>query len=172
MVQFISFDLGGTFYGLDVLVVKEVSANTELTPVPRAAGHVRGLVTIRGEVVLVVDVAVVFGRKSRPVTPDSRIIILRTAPELRRSRFAESGADPTVFGDKPAGFLVDRIGDVLTLEEDAVAPPPPHLKREAARFVQGVVHLEGRTLVVLNAVEVLAGDSSKRDIGVELPNHT
>ncbi|NOY82766.1 MAG: hypothetical protein GXP31_17345 [Kiritimatiellaeota bacterium] len=155
MVQFISFDLGGTFYGLDVLVVKEISANTDITPVPRAARHVRGLVTIRGEVVLVVDVAVVFGRDPRKVTPDSRIIILRTAAELRRSRFAESGADSNVFGDKPVGFLVDRIGDVITLEDDSVAPPPPHLKREAARFVQGVVHLEGRTLVVLNAAELL-----------------
>jgi len=171
MVQFISFDLGGTFYGLDVLVVKEVSANTDLTPVPRAAGHIRGLVTIRGEVVLVVDIAVVFGREARAITPDSRVIILRTAPELRRSRFCESGVDPTVFGEKPAGFLVDRIGDVLTLEEDAVAPPPPHLKRETARFVQGVVHLEGRTLVVLNAAEVLGGHSPGRNGGAETPGN-
>ena len=153
--QYVSFELDGSLYGLDIRIVKEVHPNTRIAPVPRSADHICGLVNIRGQVVLVIDIAVVFGRPSRPVTDESQVIIMKTAAEIRRIRDCTEVTDPDRFGDKPVGFICDRIGDVVRINRPHMEAAPPHLAEENARYIEGVVGLGQRTLVVLNAVEML-----------------
>ena len=53
--QLATFTLGGARYGVDVLVVQEALRFHARTPVPLAPTGVAGLVNLRGEVVLTVD---------------------------------------------------------------------------------------------------------------------
>lgn len=154
-LRYVSFELAGNLYGFEIQIVKEVNPHTGITPVPRSAPHIRGLVNIRGQVVLVIDIAVLFGRPPRPVTVTSQVVILKTASEIKRLRRVNMNVSPERFGDKPVGFLVDRIGDVVTLEAERLEPAPSHLAECDARYVQGVVHLEDRLLVILNPAEML-----------------
>ena len=55
-----------------VCIVKEINPSLRITTVPRTPPAVRGLVNIRGQVVLVMDLAVIFGRQQRPVTGGPR----------------------------------------------------------------------------------------------------
>ena len=153
--QFVSFGLDGGTYGLDIRIVKEVNPDTRITAVPRSNKHIRGVVNIRGQVVLVIDVAVGVGRAARPVTGTSHIIILKTAQEIRRVWDAAAEQHADRFGDKPIGLLVDRIGDVVTVDGSQVAPAPPHLSEVNAQYVEGVVRLREGLLVVLSAAEIL-----------------
>jgi len=153
--QFVSFQLEGNLYGLDIRIVKEVNLNTSICPVPRSSRQIRGLVNIRGQVVLVVDIAVVFGRPPRPITNTSQVVILKTIQELKRIQDLDVRLLPEKHCDKPIGFLVDKIGDVITLEESQIGGPPPHLKECNARFVEGVAHVDERPLVILVAAEML-----------------
>lgn len=153
--QYVTFQLDGGLYGFDIQAVKEVNPSTQITFVPRSAQHIRGLINIRGQVVLVVDIAVLLGRAPRPITGQSQVVILKTAQEIRRVRSLAKDLAPARFPDKPVGFLVDRIGDVLTVEAGGLLAPPPHLNDWEAKFVQGVIQLPDRLLVVLNAVEML-----------------
>lgn len=153
--QYVSFELDGRLFGLDIRIVKEVNPNTRIAHVPRSPAHIRGLVNIRGQVVLVVDVSVVFGRGARPITESSQIVILKTTQEIQANRNLDGSVSPGWFSDKPLGFLVDRIGDVLTVERGELSPPPPHLEEAISRFVEGVVGVDDRLLVVLNAAEML-----------------
>ena len=59
------------------------------------------------------------------------------------------------FGDKPVGFFVDKIGDVIAVDENEVEPPPPHLEETSARYVEGVIRLDEKLLLVLGAGEML-----------------
>lgn len=152
--QYVSFELDRGLYGFDIQTVKEVNPSTDITFVPRSPQHIRGLVNIRGQVVLVIDIAVLLGRELRPITASSQVVILKTAQEIRRVRALAKELSPERFPDKPVGFLVDRIGDVITVDAGRLETPPPHLGDGEARYVQGVVHLEDRLLVVLNAVEM------------------
>ena len=155
LLHYVSFELERRLYGFDIQIVKEVNPHTVITPVPRSAPHLRGLVNIRGQVILVIDIAVLLGHPSRPVTATSQVVILKTGPEIKRLRRAGKHLLSDRFGDKPVGFLVDRIGDVMTVAEDRLGAAPPHLTECDARYVQGVVHLEDRLLVILNAAEML-----------------
>jgi purine-binding chemotaxis protein CheW len=153
--QFISFYLESRLYGLDIRIVKEINPNTRLTAVPRTAPHIRGLVNIRGQVVLVMDIAVIFGRKSRPVTEQSQVVILKTAAEIRAARGLTSSLDPTPFGDKAVGFLVDRIGDVTGVTADAIEPVPAHVEEANARYFAGVVRQQEGLQMILDAGALL-----------------
>jgi len=154
-LQFVSFIVEERLYGLDIRVVKEINPNVEIAPVPHTPPRLRGVVNIRGQVVLVIDIAVILGRRPRPITGDSHIVILKTAQELRRVESSMSEEDIARFGDKPVAFLVDRIRDVVTVTADQVEPAPPHLGEANARYFMGVFPFEDEVQVILDAKELL-----------------
>ncbi len=161
-LQFVSFYLEERLYGVDIRIVKEINPSQRITAVPRTPAVVRGLVNIRGQVVLVMDLAVIFGRAERPVTEDSQIVILKTAAEIKRVHGLGQEVDGTVFGDKPSGFIVDRIGDVTSVTAEDFKPPPAHLDQANARYFRGVVRRDDDLQIVLDAGAILAssyGDS-------------
>jgi purine-binding chemotaxis protein CheW len=153
--QLVSFYVDERLYGLDIRVVKEINPNVEITPVPHTQPHIRGLVNIRGQVVLVIDVAVVLGRPLRPVTPESHIVILKTAAELARVESLGDWAAVAAFGDKPVAILVDRIRDVVTIRADELEKVPAHLDEANARCFAGLVRWDEEVQVVLRAEEML-----------------
>lgn len=154
-LQFVSFYLEDRLFGLDIRVVKEIYPQVKLTPVPRTPSQLRGLVNIRGQVVLVMDIAVIFGRECRPISDESHIIILKTAAELANV----PGLDPSVvqeaYGERPIGFVIDRVGDVVNVSQSEVEPPPPHLAECNARFVKAVLDQGDRLQLILKVDEVL-----------------
>lgn len=155
VLQFVSFLIEDRLYGLDIRVVKEINPNVEIFPVPHTPPRLRGVVNIRGQVVLVIDIAVILGRRPRPITTDSHIVILKTAHELRRVDSLMNGEEIARFGDKPVAFLVDKIRDVVTVAEDIVEPAPPHLGEATARYFMGVFPFEEDVQVILDAKELL-----------------
>jgi purine-binding chemotaxis protein CheW len=154
-LQFVSFFVEERAYGLDIRLVKEINPNVGIARVPHAPPQIRGVVNIRGQVVLVIDVAASLGRAPRPITSDSHIVILKTAPEL--SRIDGLAPDTAIerFGDKPTSFLVDRIGDVVSVAASKVEPTPSNLSNEQARYLAGVIRIDGDLLAVLRAEELL-----------------
>lgn len=154
-MQYVSFYVDDRLYGFDIRIVKEVNTNTDIAIVPRSENHIRGLVNVRGQVVLVLDIAVLFGHEPRPVREESQIVILKTAQEIMRIQGFGCEVDARRFGDRPVGILVDRISDVVAANEDEVELPPPHLTESDARFVQGVIRLEELLLLILDAGEML-----------------
>ena len=154
-LQFVSFIVERRLYGLDIRVVKEINPNVSIAPVPHTPPRLRGVVNIRGQVVLVIDISVVLGRSPRPITSDSHIVILKTAQELHRADNPMPPDDMARFGDKPVAFLVDRIRDVVSVPAQAVEPAPPHLGEANARLFQGVFRCEDEVQVILDAKELL-----------------
>jgi len=154
--QFVTFHIERRLYGLDIRVVKEINPTVAITPVPRAPRPIKGLVNIRGQVVLVMDIAIVFGRAPLQPGSDSQVVILKTAAELCNVRSLERGFDGRAFGSKPIGLLVDRIGDVVAVPAGGLEPAPPHLDEANARFFDGVAQLDDTLLVILNAGELIA----------------
>lgn len=156
--QLVTFEVNGNLYGLDIRTVKEINPTVEITRVPRTSLHIRGLVNIRGEVVLVLDVAVILGGTPQSVGETSQVVILKTSEEIRKVRGLDDEVDPRPFGDKPVGFLVDRIGDVISVPAGQLEPTPPHVAEARARCYHGVVQLGGALLVMLDPCEMLARD--------------
>lgn len=141
--QFVTFYLDGHFFGIDVQGVQEVIRTRDLTPVPLGHAAVSGLLNLRGQIVTVIDLKerLDLTRSARGPEGDTMNVVVRT----------EGG---------PVSFRVDRIGDVLDVDESMFEPPPRSARSAGGDFVTGVYKLDGRILHVLH-VEKLVDFSSR-----------
>lgn len=102
--ELLVFALDGSAYAIGVERVREIIRMRRLTAVPRSPGWLLGVVALRGEIVEVIDLR----RRLEldPAGPDasSRIIVLHGD------------------GHRVTAVLVDRVSEVLRVEEDRVLP--------------------------------------------------
>jgi purine-binding chemotaxis protein CheW len=137
MSQYITFDLDDHLYGVDVGWVQEVLRPHTRTRVPRSPDTISGLVNLRGQVVLTVD--------------------LRTRLELTpRSEDVEPMMVVVQVAGEPVSLLVDKIGDVVGAEEDTYAPPPDTLDGPTRALVTGAHKLDDRLLLLLDVERAVA----------------
>jgi purine-binding chemotaxis protein CheW len=144
--HYCTFRLAGHLFGFDLRLVKEVNTQTCFTPIPQAPPEVRGYVNLRGHLFLVLDLRLLLGLESAPLTADSRLLIFK----------------PTA--GESFGVLVDQIGDIATLGADlteAVRPDEPSPVEEAAaarragELIAGIGKLEGELLVIVDPTKLL-----------------
>jgi len=93
-------------YALPVERVREIVRLRPITPVPRVPAAVRGVLSLRGEIVQVIDLRQRLGLPgSGDQSPRRRIVVLH----------GEDG--------QMTGLLVDRVSEVLRLREEDLRPP-------------------------------------------------
>lgn len=136
-LELATFFIGDSLIGIDIKQMQEINRNLQLTRVPQAAPEVRGVVNLRGDVVTVLDLRVIFGLKPIEIGRNSRNIIIADAEER-------------------IGLLVDGIADVVHLTSDQIDAPPANLAGISGRFFRGVHQLEGNLLLILDTERVLA----------------
>lgn len=157
MSQYSTFRLGDRLFGLDLMMIREINRILDITPVPHAVGHVRGLINLRGQIVTILDLAVRLGLPSREIGEDSHNIILKTNAELLAASQA-GGARPSATAADLVGFLVDAIGDVVEADESTIEPPSANVGEAEGRFLSGVIKTDSGLLVLLDIHEVLHGE--------------
>lgn len=133
--QFVTFRIDGHLLGIDIAHVREINRFLDITDVPRTLPHVLGLINLRGQTVTVFDLGLRLGLAARRITDESHNVIFKTAN---------------------VGLLVDRIGDVVTVNEAALDLPPANLNGIGGEFVAAVVQVETELLVVLSPEKLLA----------------
>lgn len=148
--QFVSFQVNGNLFGLDIRLIKEVTSSVNITPVPLKMRDVCGVVNLRGQVVVVLDIGVILGGAEVVVTDDSQIMILKTDIELSSIPDFRPDFDTGLIGAIPVGFLVDSVGEIVTADGGGVEEAPTHLLAEYRSFVEGVVRQESIPMVILN----------------------
>lgn len=110
-VDVITFVLGPERYAVGVRHVREVIRRRSVTPLPGGARVHFGVVNLRGEIIPVMDLRPLLGLPSSPPAESSPIIVLGTD----RSE---------------VGICVDEFGDIASVKEADIVPPPPMTKRE------------------------------------------
>jgi purine-binding chemotaxis protein CheW len=129
--QFCTFYLKDQFFGVPVEQVQEVIRYQEMTGVPLVPQVIRGLINLRGQIVMAVDLRRRFEMEERPSSQAPMNVVVRT-------------------DDGAVSFLVDEIGDVLEAEEGTFEPPPATLQGHGRELVRGVYKLPDRLLLELD----------------------
>jgi len=98
--EFVTFHLDGDSYALPIEAVREIVRLRPITPVPRVPAPIRGVISLRGEVVQVLDLRLRLGLPREEPTRATRVMVLH-------------GDDGGV-----TGLLVDSVRDVLRIPEE------------------------------------------------------
>jgi purine-binding chemotaxis protein CheW len=136
-IQIATFHVGELLLGVDIREVQEINRQLEVTRVPKAPGFVRGVINLRGEVATVIDLRCVLGLPASGVSRDSRNLIVHSQGEA-------------------IGLLVDRIADILSLDDDDILPAPANVDGVDGRFFRGVYPVKDSIVVLLDVEQVLA----------------
>ena len=134
--QFSTFIVDQLLFGVGVEKVQEVIRYQEMTRVPLAPPVVKGLINLRGQIVTAVDLRRRLGLRERAATELPMNVVIRHE-------------------DGTVSLLVDEIGDVLEVEEDAFELPPGTLAGEARELIRGVYKLKNMLLIALDTDKML-----------------
>ena len=137
--RWVTFRLDHETYGIDVMQVREVLRSTEVSPVPGAPAYVLGIISLRGNVVTIIDLRDRFGLSSRETDDASRILILES-------------------GDYVVGFLVDSVREVVELSASEVEPAPDTGSGDSSRFISGLTNRKDGLLILVDASKLLSED--------------
>jgi purine-binding chemotaxis protein CheW len=100
--QLLTFEVDSTPYAIAVERVREIVRIRPITPVPRVPEVVRGVISLRGEIVEVIDLRRRLGLAPADPVRSTRIIVVNS----------EDG--------RIAGIMVDAVREVSRVSEDAI----------------------------------------------------
>jgi purine-binding chemotaxis protein CheW len=141
--QLCTFYAGGGYFGIPVEQVQEVVKPQPITPVPLAPKVVRGLINLRGQILTAIDLRFRLGLGELGDQTKLMNVVVRT-------------------DESPISFLVDEIGDVLDVQEDAFEAPPETLQGEMRELIEGAYKLEARLLLALNTARTMNLDAAQQ----------
>jgi len=127
-------------FGINVFKVREVMRTPQITAAPEMPSSVKGMVSLRGILVPVVDLAEYVGMQ--PETPRDIMIV-------------------TEYNGHTQGFLVEAVDTILRLDWAQMRVPPEMLTANMGGLVTAVTELPGNTLVMMLDVERVLSETTK-----------
>ena len=117
--EFLTFRLGDETYGIDILQVQEIREIELVTRIPHVACFVRGVINLRGSIVPVVDLGLMFGCPQPLPLEKASTVVLNTDRRL-------------------VGLVVSAVCDVIGLTDAEILPPPELGARSIAAAIKGI----------------------------------
>ncbi len=142
-VQHLVFSVDGEEYALPLLGVGEVVRIDTLPAMPEAPPALRGVMSLRDEPVVVVDLAVALGGRKGLDAPESCALTAMTSLDGR----------PTL-----VGVAVDAVSRVIGLAPDDIAPAPRLGTLVQVEFVAAMARVERGFVPILDLERVLASE--------------
>jgi purine-binding chemotaxis protein CheW len=135
--QLCTFCVDDLLFGVEVTQVQEVLRFQPMTRIPLAPDRIRGLINLRGQIVTAIDLRSCLGFVPRAHGEEPMNVVIR-------------GVESSI------SLLVDSIGDVIEVPEEAFESAPSTMKPAQRNLIHGVYKLTGRLLLVLAPERVLA----------------
>lgn len=131
--QLVVFSLGEEEYALPITQVQEIIRYTEPRAVASEEPWIEGVISLRGKIIPVCNLAERLGLSTERVD-NAKIVIVET-------------------GGGTAGVIVDEVEEVLTVEEEQLDSVPG----AGTEFIEAVAKIGDRLVVLLNSDGIFAG---------------
>ncbi len=129
-IQVVVFRVGGQEFAFNVFHVQRILRYEKPSPLPKAPAFLEGVLQIQGAVVPVIDLRKRFELGDAPQREETRTMVLE--------------AEGVV-----VAVVVDAVVEVLRVAADAVTASPSVVRGLAAEYIQGIISLGSRTVILL-----------------------
>lgn len=141
--QFLTFQLAGEVYAINILHIREIIDYGNLTQVPMVPDFIAGVINLRGSVVPVIDLSRRFGNRLTEITKRTSIVIIEIVND-----------DETM----EIGVMVDIVNEVLEIAESEIEPAPSFGASIRTDFINGMGKVDGQFMILLDVDRVLSID--------------
>lgn len=132
----IAFQIEDEEYAFFVDQVNSIERMMPITRVPHTAEFIMGVINLRGVVLPIIDLRIRLGLEKAAYDKQTRIIIVQT-------------------DEMEVGLIVDAANDVISISDDDIEDAPNAFDTEKEDYIDGVLKLDGRLLVLLNLQKIL-----------------
>ncbi len=132
----VTFFLQDEEYGVPVLRSREIVRVGDITRIPEAPAHIRGVFNLRGRILPVVDLRTRLGLPPAALTPRSRLILVEAHSRV-------------------LALLCDGVSRMTRVAASLVRPPPVEALSAQVDYVTGVAQVGGRLIILLDLDRVL-----------------
>jgi purine-binding chemotaxis protein CheW len=129
------FELAEEFYGLDILKIMEINGMMDITAVPQTPRFMKGLINLRGKVIPVIDLRLKFGLAEQEYTERTSIIVIEF---------------DTISGPTQMGIVVDRVSEVITINQDDIEPAPEFGSSLKSDYIKGMAKTKTQVIIILD----------------------
>src|SRR6056297_403330 len=134
--QFIVFQIGDQKFAIKITEVQEIIKPQEVTALPRSAKFIKGIIELRGEVIVIVNLG-------------ERLELTKVDEEEGRVLVVDVG------GVK-AGLMVDDASDVIQIEGENIKQPEGSMSGIETEYLSGVAKLEEELILLLDFEELFS----------------
>jgi len=138
--EYLSFNLGGEIYGVDILKVREIKGWEKVRPLPDMPEYLKGVVDLRGVIVPIVDLRIRFQLTGCEYTPTTVTIVLSVISAGRQY---------------VVGAVVDGVSDVLDVSTENIRAAPDMGSTIGAQYIKGMVMIDNRMVILLDVDKLL-----------------
>jgi purine-binding chemotaxis protein CheW len=134
--------LNGEYFGIDLKIIREFSALRVLTPVPCCPQHIVGQLSLRGDILTLIDIRAALnmplagaGNGSSHV-PTGKVVVVET------DAFK-------------VGVLVDDVFDVMNLHPSEIREVPSAVHSQTEEYLRGTAPCGEKMLSILDLPKIL-----------------
>lgn len=144
MRELLLFKLNNEDYAIDILRVQEIciTDKEKITRIANSPDFVAGVTNLRGIVVPVIDLRKRFNLPSS--SSDSSVIIV--------ANLVMSGQE------KIAGFIVDDVSEVMTIDESSINDPPEYAVSSNSGYIEGIATMGEKMLIIMDMQKLIDSD--------------
>lgn len=135
--KFAVFKIGQEDFGIEVQKVVEILNPQRVYSIPELPDFLSGVITVRGEVIPLLDLRKRFG--VRPSGEDERIIIVK-------------------YDSEKIGLLVDEIKEITALGEAQIIAPPAIFKGLKRKYLSGLGKKDEAIIILLDVDDLLTSE--------------
>lgn len=148
--KMVTFTLAGKDYGIDIMQVKEIAKFTRFTYVPNTPTFVRGVYNLRGDIISIIDLRLLFNLPAQQKGEDEpeNGLILRLENTL-------------------LGIVVDSIDRVVSIPSSQVQPPHPIFGDINIKYISGVAERDERLYIILDIERVFGREAEEERTAIE-----
>ncbi|QAR33764.1 hypothetical protein EP073_10215 [Geovibrio thiophilus] len=128
--RFISFEIDGSGYAIEIHKINEIIRLPECVSVPGLESYVMGIFSLREKVIPLMSLHRKFGKKDKPETEDSRVVIIEIENTL-------------------VGFIADKVSEVLSVPESSIEEPPKVFSENGSEISAIIKAEQGERLVMI-----------------------
>ncbi len=133
-------------FAIEAESVREILDMVPITEVPNAKPFVGGLINVRGRIVPLADLRVLFGMDRGPPDVNTRIVVIET----------DLDGEPTI-----AGILADRVHNVTEIETASIEEAPKIGMRWRPEYVRGIGKSGDDFIIIPDIARILSPESQE-----------
>lgn len=143
LLQLISFSIEKEEYGIRVLDVIEVIRLPKVQKLPKSPEFLKGIISLRGEVIPIVDLRQRFGISEKMDDKFKRTIIIKVK-------------------DRKIGMIVDNVSKVIRVSESEIKEAPTFTSLIGSDYIKGIVMLNERMIILLDIQAIFSEDEMRQ----------